>query len=128
MPSVENIEVWTIDETLGEIARLLPEGTVFVEAVKEGWHTAFIQRKGDGTTPPEILWQDHGPDRRILLLNAFGWLWLRGQKTKHPAWKPRTGNDPVRRHPAHFPNVPDPPDLDPEKLRAVYEKGPKRKN
>lgn len=128
MPSIEQIATWTVEEILGEIQRLLPEGTAFVEAAKEGWHVATVQQRGAENAEPQILWTDNGPDRRLVLLNAFGWLWLRGQKPKHPAWKPR-GTEPARRHPAGaFPTVPDPPDLDPENVRSVYENPPKRKN
>lgn len=129
MPSIEEIATWTIEEILGEIARLLPEGTVFVEAAKEGWHVATVQQKGAENTESQVLWTDNGPDRRLVLLNAFGWLWLRGQKTHHPAWKPRPGGKPARPHPfGPSPQVPDPPDLDPKHVRSVYENPPKRKN
>lgn len=126
MPSIEEIGTWTPEETLQEIQRLLPEGTAFVEAVKNGWHILTVQQRGGPGEEPKVLWTDNGPDRRLLLLNAFGWLWLRKQKPRHPAWKPRNGVRPARPHPVPT-NFQDPPDLDPKNIRAVYEKWPKRK-
>ena len=126
MPSIEEIESWSIDTILAEIKRLLPPGTSFVEGSRNGWIVVTVQ-KMDAENPDEkIMWSDNGPDRRLLLLNAFGWLWVRTQKPRHPAWKPRPGGMPTRPHPAPL-NFQGPPDLDPANIRAVYEKGPKRK-
>jgi hypothetical protein len=127
MPSIEEISAWSVQDILSEIQRLLPEGFRFTEAAKEGWCIASVQQTVAESPEAKVLWSDSGPDRRLLLLNAFGWIWLRGQTPKHPAWRPRPGGQPVRRHPAPFPKVPDPPDLDPAEIRSVYEKGPKRK-
>jgi hypothetical protein len=125
MPQIEEISSWSIQEILDEIQRLLPEGTRFVEAAKQGWCLASVQQVV-GETDPKVLWSDGGPDRRLLLLNAFGWVWLHDQKPKHPAWRPRPGGRPARRHPSPS-KVADPPDLDPDEIRSVYETPPKRK-
>jgi hypothetical protein len=131
MPQIEEISSWSIQEILDEIQRLLPEGTRFVEAAKQGWYLASVQQvvpDVPNLPEPKVLWSDGGPDRRLLLLNAFGWIWLHDQKPKHPAWRPRSGGRPARRHPTGpFPKIADPPDLDPEEIRSVYEKPPKRK-
>ncbi len=127
MASIEQIQSWTISEILGEIQRLLPEGASFVEATKDGWHIATVQQVVLDSSEPKILWSDRGPDRRLTVLNGFGWLWLRNQKPRHPAWKPRQGPEPVRYNPAPFPNIPNFSHLDPAKIRAVYESGAKKK-
>lgn len=128
MPSIEQIDAWSVEEILGEIRRLLTPGLSFVEATKEGWATgSFQQPSKEEGSEPVILWSNTNADRRIMLLNAFGWLWLRNQKPKHPAWKPRPGGQPARRHPSPL-KFQDPPDLDPEHIRAVYEKDSKGKN
>ncbi len=124
MPSIEEISSWTIQEIIQEVVRLLPARQALVEARNEGWHVATIQETAaDAET--KILWTDRNADRKLVLLNAFGWLWLRNQKPHHPAWKPRDGGRPMRR-PVHSAKVADPADLDPAEIRAVYEKGPKR--
>src|SRR5271166_2871739 len=127
MPSLEEISTWTIQDIRTEIQKLVPEGHTFAESVKDGWHFAVLQCTAPSSNLSEVLWSDQNPDRKLLLLNAFGWLWLRGQKPKHPAWKAHRGGQPARRHPAPFPKIADPPDLDPKEIRAVYEKGPNKK-
>lgn len=128
MPSIERISIWTNEETVEEIKRLLPEDSSFVENCRDGWFFGRIQQALPDSSEPSVLWEDINADRHLLLLNAFGWLWLRGQKESHPIWRPRPNSQPSRRHPAPFPNTPDPPDLDPENIRGVYEGGPKRKS
>ena len=122
MPSIEQISTWTIQEIVQEIGRILPAGQALVEAVTDGWHVATIERSEDAT----VLWTDRNADRKLVLLNAFGWLWLHNQKPKHPAWKPREGNRPARPHPTRGPRVADPADLDPDEIRSVYEKERKK--
>lgn len=118
MPSLEQISAWTIPEIIEEIRKLLPEGHVLVEGIREGWHAATIQH---GSPEPHVLWSATHADRKHVLLNAFGWLWLRGQKSRHPVWKPRNWA-PMRRRPMTASRIPDPPDLDPAEIRAVYER------
>ena len=127
MPSIDQISIWTNEETVAEIKRLLPEDSSFEEDFQDGWFFGSIQQTLPSSPESTILWKGDGPDRHLLLLNAFGWLWLRGQKESHPIWRPRPNSQPSRRHPAPFPNIPDPPDLDPDHIREVYQEGPKRK-
>jgi hypothetical protein len=127
MPSVEDIATWTIPEIVTEIRRLLPQGCSLVEDIKDGWYVATIQFVTPEMKEPKVLWSDHGVDQRILLLNAFGFAWLQGMKTKHPAWRPRTAA-PIQRRPLGPTMGANPvPDLDPEHIRSVYEKATKRK-
>jgi hypothetical protein len=123
MLTVEEITSWTVDQLLTELLGLLSPQEVFDERIVEGgWTTASVTRV-EGPTRT-VLWSGTEPDRRLLLLNAFGWVWLRGQKTKHPVWKPR-GPEGARPAPRPHPAVPDPPDLDPEEVtRLVYWKKP----
>lgn len=126
MPSIEQISTWTIPEILQEIRARLTEGCTFVEGTKEGWYIATVQQTV-ANAEVKVLWSESGADRKILLLNAFGWLWLRDQQPKRPAWRPRTGEGPSRPTRGPLVNVPDPPDLDPAEIRAVYQKGPPKR-
>ena len=73
----------------------------------------------------KILFEDWGIDFRILLFNAIGWLMQRSQP------KPAPGSPWVRRHDDTRARVqkvvfrgaagaPDPADLDPGEIQAVY--------
>lgn len=117
MPSIEEIDSWTLQDIRTEIDRLLPAGVSFRLDAKEGWMVAVIHQGDD------IYWTDQGADRRLLHLSAFGWLWTRGKKAGHPAWQTKHGADPARPNHRPPPGVaPDPPDIDPETLNRMYTK------
>lgn len=117
MPSVEEMSAWTEEETRAAIHVLLPEG----------WHFNLLRREGMlvaqflGPDGGEI-WARAEPDRKILLLNAYGWLWSRGKSPEHPMWRSRTKLTRVPVHRVGLPGVevPDPEDLDPEEVVSVY--------
>jgi hypothetical protein len=122
MPSVEEINSWSDGQIVAEIRKLLPPHWSFTErpGSRQEWPAATI------ASPDATVWEGTEADRRILLLNAFGWIWLRGQKTKHPIWRVR-GQEGARPAPRPPPSIPDPPDLDPEEInRMVYGKKPTR--
>jgi hypothetical protein len=114
MPSVDEMERWTADDARQEINKILPAGWSFeAHRDEEGWcHASFHSADGP-------IWSESHPDLKLLLLNAFGWLWLRGQKPKHPAWRIREGAKPARPAPQPHPAVADPPDLDPEEINSL---------
>ena len=124
MPSIEEIGAWSLDEIRGEIVKIIPAGWSFQEGREDRWfHVSFI-KTGEPEEPP--FWSDKHTDPRLLLLNAFGWLWTRHQKPTHPKWRPR---DPTTR-PAIRPPIPqvsDPPDLDPKEIQKVYGEKLKRR-
>jgi hypothetical protein len=121
VPSAAEISSWSPEQIRAEITRLLPADCTFTESVLDGWaHGAFNDKAG------AILWEGSEPDRRILLLSAYGWIWTRGRTPKHPAWKLRKPGGAMQT-PKQGPEIPDPPDLDPVEInKAVYEKQSKR--
>jgi len=123
--TVNEVTSWTVDQILDELLKILPPNHFFTERIVEGGWTAAAVTLVEGVTR-SVQWEDAAPDRRLLLLNAFGWAWLRGQKTQHPVWKPR-GPEGARTAPRPHPAIPDPPDVDPEEVtRLVYGKKPTR--
>lgn len=127
MLPLAEITAWSIDDIRAAIITSVPAGWRFLPEFVNGWFYAkFTDASGN------ILWQDDEADERLLFLNAYGWLHLRHHKPKHPVWKPRTGEvnlrgDLSRRGHVGSPaiQVPDPEDLDPEEVRAVYS-GPRK--
>jgi hypothetical protein len=111
------------------ILATLPEGYDLTFAMDAGqWVARFHDNSGT------VLWSGYGPDRRILLFDAYGWfLQQRGDKPRHPAWAPRSGEIVVaprhgaKAHQSHTP-IPDPEDLDPSEILAVYGIKPRKKD
>lgn len=117
--SVEEMTAWTAEEAAAAIGKLLPAGwTIGLNQDDQGWFHGEIK-----DAEAAVQWSDWQADRRVLLLNGFGFLWLRGQKTRHPAWRPR-GMASARPNPAdpmsRVSSVPDPADLDPAEVQSVY--------
>jgi hypothetical protein len=124
MPTINEIASWTLEEIRIEILKILPAGWSFREGREERWVQAAFFKTGSPETPP--YWSDTHMDPRLLLLNAFGWLWVRCQKPKHPVWRPRSAPSRVVARPT-IPQVPDPSDLDPQRIRQVYEEKSKKR-
>lgn len=123
MPSVEEMATWAPDEIMAHIQRLLPEGHEFGLG-RQGialWLARVVNSSGDK------LWERSGMDERVLLLDAYGWLWLQRQAAPAPdtpwARRPSPKLQQVSRSPS---TDPDPEDLDPAEVLAVYGFGPKR--
>ena len=112
---------WTSDDIRAQIRASLPDGWTLSESRQEGWFHAAIN---DLENTPQ--WEDAQADVRILLFNGYGWLTMRQQKTKHPAWRPHPkqlrlpGN--VQGSFGRPTIIPDPEDLDPKEIEAVYSK------
>lgn len=72
---------------------------------------------------PESLWRNTGFDKRLLLLDTYGWLWARLNPATSHLWTSRKQELP-RPPPAwqETSSVPDPEDLDPSEVDAVYGK------
>src|SRR5580693_8461209 len=123
--SIEEMTTWSISDIEREIRKLLPPEWTFGTAVKDGWHGAELR---NGVSEPQ--WVDWQADRRLVLLNCFGWLWMRNHKTLNPAWRVRRGEinvqdlrnrRPAQRVPRTYgAPVSDPEDLDPEHVHTVY--------
>jgi hypothetical protein len=126
MPSVEEMAAWTLDEIKVHIQLILPKGHQFVFGRRQAadslapWAARFEDSDGKG------LWEQSGMDERVLLLDAFGWLWRQQQPAAAPGtpWAQKEGlrQQHIVRRPS---NDPEPEDLDPAEVLAVYGLGPK---
>lgn len=101
------------------IRALLRPGESFTIALDSGWLV------GQVTSGTELVWDNLGFDRKILLLDAYGWLWTRDQPpSTSPIWAVRSKEiargDVARRATSHLP-IPDPEDLDPTEVASVYD-------
>ena len=122
MPTLEEVASWTLDQIRAQIHQLLPKGWKFdLQQHTDHWR-AFYRTEADVE-----VWADRHYDQRIMLLNAWGWLWQqRDPKKVHPAWRPKPGRQliPVV-HPAS--QAPDPEDLDPREVASVYSESDRRR-
>lgn len=120
MPTLEEMTVWTPDDIEAEIRQILPKGLSFecgFDKEAGTWFTHFWHmQNGQKVTD----YQDWGWEQRITYFNAYGWVWVR--MTPPPSagspWVRRREAVPVP--PSKVPQTPDPADLDPNEIRAVY--------
>lgn len=105
---------WTADDVLLKIQEVLPEGWALKERFSGYRYYADLFDQGGSN-----VWSGEQSDPRVLFLDCLGWLSLRGHKTKNPAWRARSSEVPLHRPPVSV-ATPDPPDLDPEEIAAVY--------
>lgn len=125
MLALEELFMLSTEELESTVLRSVPEGFSLMLDLKDGWFSAsLLDAKGN------VWWERSSPDPRIPLYDAVGYfLHLRGSQPRHPAWQRRgevivpssVGN---KAHQAHTP-IPDPEDLDPQELLAVYGLRPK---
>jgi hypothetical protein len=121
MPSFSEVYCWTNTEILTEIIALRPEGwDARLETPPQGINRIQIFNNEGG-----LEWEDAQLDRRLLLLNAFGWLFARSNpEAASFLWKRGDApTGPVRAGDRPLPGVTfaDPEDLDPAAIEAVYE-------
>lgn len=121
MLTIEEMSAWTADDVLDQIQGRVPEGLTFFTGLENGvWFVRFTRHDNLN----EVVWEDFGIDRRILLFNAYGWIWmLQKQPSLHSPWVRRreiTAASATRR--ANFGDIPDPEDLNPDEVAAVYNK------
>lgn len=122
MLTIEEMSAWTADDVQDQIRGMTPVGLVFSTGLENG---VWFARFSDSATN-DTLWEDFGIDRRILLFNAYGWVWMRQVWTRHKS--PSTNDTPwVRRREITAAvatrqgnHIPDPEDLDPDEVAAVY--------
>lgn len=128
MTTLEEVSTWSLDEIRAGIASKLPEGWVFEEKARPGGAVGvrIYRLSPEGT--PVVEWQDIHIDSKYLLLGAFGFLWLRNiPRNPDSPWIRRsnpTREAMTRRVNAFHCTTPDPPDVDPEEVQAVYKKKP----
>lgn len=120
MPSLEEMTIWSTEDLNRQIQLSLPSGWTMRSASEGGIYSATVL---DQTG--EAQWHGQRTDYRLLQLDVYGWLITRGAKSQNPAWARRDNLTPKRVGRdigLGGPSIPDPEDLDPEEVRAVYEK------
>ena len=125
---LEEMTAWSLDEIVGAIYTLVPKPWVF-----EHWQDDdyVFHARVKVKSSEQSLWEDTHADERLLLFNAYGWLWARNQPKLPP-------DDPwVRRRELTSSavsrmalGIPDPEDLQPDEIKSVYEqhRKPPRRN
>lgn len=115
-PTFAEVTTWTNPEILEGIQSFLTVGQVFKHMhLSEGYFSAQI------LMGESIVWQGSHADERLLLLNAFGWLFTRRPTKAHPAWvrgTPLVGQSSVG--PQQHIESKELVDLDPTEIEAVY--------
>jgi hypothetical protein len=121
MATLAEMTAWSLEEARAEIEHALPQGWVF-SLSRVGLFRAVI-RDAAGV----VQWSDDGYDERLLLLAAYGWLWSRDQEapTAGP-WVPRREELTSRSVRNQALNLPDPEDIDPDELAAMYAVAPSK--
>jgi hypothetical protein len=85
------------------------------KVVDRWWWASIVNDAG------QVQWSGEHPDPKILFLDALGWLSVRDHKVKHPVWKQREHEVPLYKAPiTAVSSSPDPEDLDPVEVEAVY--------
>lgn len=110
----EEIVLCSPDEIRVEIRRLLRPGEQFTLDPSQGYEVEIRAEE-------KVLWTSAGFDERLVLLDAYGWLWFR---TREPAastslWVRKT--ELTREEVARRAASPLPEDLDPAEIHSVYE-------
>jgi hypothetical protein len=114
-PTLAEMTAWSADEIREAALEILPAG----------WHLmcgrdvlfwAVIQ-----DTDGVYQWSCESPDERLLMLDVFGWLYLRGhRRSEGGPWSSRRRDITRRVMTASGGSFDDPPDLDPAELDAMY--------
>jgi len=116
MFSLEETLTWTADDVFVRIRLVLPPGWKLEYALEEGWHYLKVL-DAEGVQQ----WAGEHVDPKLAGLDALGWLKLRDYQVKNPAWQPREHEVPhYRPSGVVVSSQPDPADLDPKEIDAVY--------
>jgi len=115
---LEEMTAWSIDEIVAAIYTLVPREWYFDRWDDDhGLHARVVANETG-----EVMWDDTHADERLLLFNAYGWLWARNQPKLAPddPWNRRREltSAAVSRMAMR---IPDPEDLQPDEIRSVYE-------
>jgi len=114
MFTLAELALWDADETFQQLTAALPLGWKISAWEDSGYLVAELHDdKG------ESCWCKASPDAKLLFLDGLGWLMTRNHKTTNPVWRPRARERELR-VPNPISDVPDPPDLDPVEVAAVY--------
>lgn len=127
MVNPEEVSAWSVEELEAEIINLLPQGWELRSQRESSGHwSVWIQRPSEAGGPVLELDRE-GADKRLTLLDVFGWLWMRNMPT------PSTDSPWVRRNNPSVQSVtrtvhaavkgshiPDPEDLDPSQVALIH--------
>jgi hypothetical protein len=114
MFTAEEAALWSAEEALHKLRCALPLGWRLTIRGEARYSVAELHDAAGSRR-----WISSNPDPKFLYLEGLGWLAVRNHKTSHPAWRPRDRDAPLR-VPNPISNDPDPPDLDPKEVEAVY--------
>ena len=129
--TLEEVTTWSLDEIRFGIQDLLPKGWVFEEKpLAKGSRRVRLLRPGEKEL--EVEWGRYHVDPRLLLLGAYGHLWLRHhQPHRDSPWVRRNNStrEAVTRqvNASYRSRVLDPADVDPDEVEAVYEEARRKK-
>jgi hypothetical protein len=94
---------------------LLRSGEKFTFGLEQGW-------VGEITNGEGLVWESVTLDKRILLLDVYAWLWFRAYPTQPSATSPWIRRRELSREiVTRRATTPEPEDLDPAEVQAVYE-------
>lgn len=112
----EEFTLWSVQDILDHIRGLLASDQTFkCRIVDGGWVSCVF----DGDS---VVWSSGwSVDQRKALLDAFGWLWVRGKGSNNPVWNPNRRELTSRLVTTSVSSTSsDPQDVDPDILRSVY--------
>lgn len=118
MFSLEETLTWTADDVFERLRTrgVLPPGWTVKRTVEGGWHRVVLLDAEGGQQ-----WLGENADPKLVGLDALGWLRVRQHQVKQPVWRPRESEVPLHRPPDPLVSAaPDPPDVDPDEVAAVY--------
>jgi hypothetical protein len=117
MITLAEVAAWTVPEIAARIYSILPADWEFIRGVTpDGIPSAEFKDSGF------VIWQDTHLDERLLMLNAFGWVFTKRPTMRHPAWIRGSipgGTPHVAASAPHLAPT-DPEDLDPAEIESVY--------
>lgn len=124
MLDLEQMVSWTPTQIQAAIQAMVPDGWAFQFGVQGDRFQATFQNPMG-----EDVWTDTHWDTQNLLLSAYGWLWMRlNGPVRRSTWQRRAKHG-LRHVPGLVTlpgiTVPDPEDLDPGEINAVYTPGSK---
>lgn len=120
MPTIEEMSAWSDVELVAEIQTLLPPGWfVRIDANPEGYWEVSVDRATDTPEPITEFFESH-IDKRIALLNIYGAIGAYKARSRSEQWI--GGRRELTKQPVRIKSsaIPDPADLDPEEVEAVY--------
>lgn len=127
MPTPEELLLWSNADICKQIQVLLEPNWAFDYAFDNSggvWVArVVVKASADDDTEEKTLWEGNEPDERLVLFDAYGWLWLKTQTrpAKDSPWH-RT-RELTRESVSKYINskIPDPEDVQPDEVQAVYE-------